>query len=271
MEKRINLELRGRRPQEVKQLDLSGCKTGGELLGLTGDFELLETLDLSNSLLTSLKTFPKLKNLKKVDLSGNGLSKGLEYLSECTNLNYIIINNNRIKELESLLESLKSLENLTHLELNLGNDLPNFTNSEYRAKVFDMLPNLQYLDQEDIDGNDEDEEEPVHVNGNGVLDEEDDLDDGDDELEDEEVELEDEEESDGDEVTTGLETHTMYQPSSLMNDDEEESEEDDNSEEDEEEEDSEEEERESTRGKRSPTGESTRGKKRKLDEDLDGV
>lgn len=265
MEKRINLELRGRQPVEVKHLDLSGCKTGGDMMGLTDEYINLESLDLNNSFITSLKTFPKLKALKKVDLSGNRLTKGLEYLTECTNLNHIIINGNRFKELE-VLEPLKSLPTLTHLELSLS--VPSLTSEEYKRTVFEMLPSLKYLDQEDQDGNYEDEEE--HVNGNGVADEDDDLDDGDDELEEgeEEVDEDDEEESDADEVPPGLD---MFQ-TPLLNDDEEESEDDDASEEDEDlDEDSEEEEEESTRGKRSPT-ESTRGKKRKLDdEDLDAA
>ena len=79
-----------------------------------------------------------------------------------------------------------------------------------------MIPSLLYLDQEDIDGNVEEEEEE-HVNGNGLAEEDDDLDDGDDELEDEEAEVEDEEEeSDVEEgVTSGLDT--LYPNSGLLN------------------------------------------------------
>ena len=141
----------------------------------------------------------------------------------------------------------------------------------YRAKVFSMIPSLLYLDQEDIDGNVEEDEEE-HVNGNGLAEEDDDLDDGDDELEDEEAEVEDEEEeSDVEEgVTSGLDT--LYPNSGLLNHQdygEEEEEEEERSDEDEDLEDSEEEEIESTRGKRSPT-ESTRGKKRKLESEPEG-
>ena len=141
----------------------------------------------------------------------------------------------------------------------------------YRAKVFSMIPSLLYLDQEDIDGNVEEDEEE-HVNGNGLAEEDDDLDDGDDELEDEEAEVEDEEEeSDVEEgVTSGLDT--LYPNSGLLNhQDYEEEEDEERSDEDEDEdlEDSEEEEIESTRGKRSPT-ESTRGKKRKLESEPEG-
>ena len=47
-------------------MDLSACKSGGDILGLTDEFTNLETLDLSNSTITNLKAFPKLENLKKV-------------------------------------------------------------------------------------------------------------------------------------------------------------------------------------------------------------
>ena len=138
----------------------------------------------------------------------------------------------------------------------------------YRAKVFSMIPSLLYLDQEDIDGNVEEDEEE-HVNGNRLAEEDDDLDDGDDELEDEEAEVEDEEEeSDVEEgVTSGLDT--LYPNSGLLNHQDYGEEEEEGSDEDEDLEDSEEEEIESTRGKRSPT-ESTRGKKRKLEPEPEG-
>lgn len=262
MDKRIHLELRGRQPHEVKDLDLSACKSGGDILGLTDEFTNLETLDLSNSTITNLKAFPKLENLKKVDLSGNRLSKGLESLADCTNLRHLTINNNKIKELD-VLEPLKSLQHLTHLELGLEPPPHNLTKEECRTKIFEILPSLQYLDQEDIDGN-EDEDDEEHVNGNGVAEEDDDLDDGDDELDDEEAEVEDEEESEGEVETPGLET--LYQ-TAVLNDDEDDDEEDYDDEDLSEEEESDEE-QESTRGKRSPT-ESTAGKtgkKRRLEE-----
>jgi len=242
-------------------------KTGGDIdiECFNNKFSNLETLDLSNSTITNLRGFPKLKNLKKLDMSNNRLSRGLESLKDCENLTQIILSYNKIKELD-VLEPLGNLKHLTHLELGLGDELP--PEVGYRAKVFSMIPSLQYLDQEDIDGNVEEEEEE-HVNGNGLAEEDDDLDDGDDELEDEEAEVEDEEEeSDVEEgVTSGIDT--LYPSSALLNhhqDYEEEEGSDDDEEEDLE--DSEEEEVESTRGKRSPT-ESTRGKKRKLESEGD--
>ena len=46
--------------------------------GLTEEFCKLEELDLKDSSLTHIKLFPKLPSLKKLDISENRLSKGLE-------------------------------------------------------------------------------------------------------------------------------------------------------------------------------------------------
>ena len=46
--------------------------------GLTEEFGKLEELDLKDSSLTHVKLFPKLPSLKKLDISENRLSKGLE-------------------------------------------------------------------------------------------------------------------------------------------------------------------------------------------------
>jgi len=272
MDKRITLELRGRRPEEVRELDLSGVKTGGDVEGFTDSFTNLETVDFSNSTLTNLRGFPKLKSLKKLDLTNNRLSKGLEHLAGCSCLAYVNLSGNKFKDL-SALEPLGELKQLTHLEVSGLYEDSGLAMEEVRTKVFALLPSLLYFNQEDIDGNEEDEEE--HVNGNGVAEEDDDLDDGDDELEDEEAEVEDDE-SDGEEVTTGLDT--LYPPVGLNGEEDYEEDEDGSEDEDDDLDDSEEEEEEevestrgkrspteSTRGKRSPT-ESTRGKKRKLED-----
>jgi len=253
MDKRINLELRGRQPSKLKELDLSGCKTTGEIEGLNEEFTSLEVLDFSNANITSLKTFPKLPNLLKLDFSGNRLSKGLEYLKECTNLKYLNISSNRIKELEPL-EPLKSLAHLTHLELGLDNWENSKDQQELRQSIFELLPNLQYLDQTDIDGNEEDDDEGI-MNGKGL----DDVSDGDDELEDEEGEEDDDDDEDSDdEDEDGANLSALYDNGDVLEDEEEEDEDynEDASEDDEEEDEVSEPEPE----------QSTRGKKRKLDD-----
>ena len=66
-----------------------------------------------------------------------------------------MLTNNRLKptaELE-ILEPLVSLPNLTHLDLG-DNFVPeeNPERMDARVRIFKKLPNLQYLDGEDIDG-----------------------------------------------------------------------------------------------------------------------
>ena len=50
----------------MKELDLDGVKSGGEINFGEYEFNSLESLDISNSFLTSLKNFPVLPNLKRV-------------------------------------------------------------------------------------------------------------------------------------------------------------------------------------------------------------
>jgi len=169
MDIRIGLELRGKKKSEVTVLDLSNCKTGGEIDGLTEDFSALESLDLQNASLSNIKLFPKLPSLKKLDLSENRLSKGLEVLKDCKNLRNLSLTNNKFKEIETL-EPLKDLQFLTHLDIMEGNE---FEDPDTKTKVFKMLPHLLFLDGVDKDGNDAKSEE------DGEEDEEEDLDDED--------------------------------------------------------------------------------------------
>ena len=57
--------------------------------------------------------------------------------------------NNKITEY-SHLEALKPLENLVQLDLS---ECPVSDKSDYRKKVFELLPKLQILDNKDADGN----------------------------------------------------------------------------------------------------------------------
>jgi len=260
MDKRINLELRGRQPPTLKELDLSGCKTLGEIEGLTEEFTSLEMLDISNSNITTLKNFPKLQNLRKLDLSGNRLSKGLENLKICTNLKHLNISSNRLRELEAL-EPLKSLEHLTHLELETSDYSDTvFSTEACRAKVFGMIPSLQYLDSTDIDGNEEDEDDDGITLTNGIGRIRDDVYGGDDEGE--EDEEEDDDDDDSEEEEDGNNLSALYDANGVAlqdeYDDDDYNEEVSDGEEEEEEEDEEDEDPEPEH--------STRGKKRKLDD-----
>lgn len=111
-------------------------------MGLTDEFANLTRLSLINVGLTSLKGFPKLPKLKKLELSDNRISNGLTYLSEgspnITNLN---LSGNRLKDLETL----KPLEKLPLEVLDLFNNEATSVDN-YREKLFAMIPSLKYLD-----------------------------------------------------------------------------------------------------------------------------
>lgn len=62
MDKRIELELRGRDPSEVTELNLDNCRATA-VTGLTEEFRSLETLSMINVGLTSLKVW-------RMDFSG---------------------------------------------------------------------------------------------------------------------------------------------------------------------------------------------------------
>ncbi|CAD7684965.1 unnamed protein product [Nyctereutes procyonoides] len=118
MDKRIHLELRNTTPSDVKELVLDNCRSiEGKIEGLTDEFEELEFLSTINVGLTSVANLPKSNKLKKLELSDNRNSGGLEVLAEkCPNLKHLNLSGNKIKDL-STIEPLKKLENLKSLDL----------------------------------------------------------------------------------------------------------------------------------------------------------
>ena len=190
---------------QVKELNLDNARAT-QIEGLTDDYVNLESLSLINVGLTTLKGFPKLPKLKKLELSDNRISNGLGALKDCPQLSQLNLSNNKIKDLEAI-EPLKSFDVLTHLDL-FNNDICNM--EDYRTKVFKLLPNLKYLDDADADDNDEaedEESEDGEANGGEDAEEEDDDDDDVDEDEDdgeEDSEEEDEEEDEGEMTLSDL-------------------------------------------------------------------
>lgn len=156
---------------------------------LTDEYCNLEILSLINVGLTSLKGFPQLAKLRKLELSDNRLADGLEKLKGCPNLKTLNLCNNKIADLEAL-EPLKDFKLLETLDL-FSCDITQTEN--YREKVFAMIPSLKYLDgfdrndkekdasdnedecssQGDEDDSDLDEEEDNIVDEDDDLDEED--------------------------------------------------------------------------------------------------
>ncbi|CAD5111866.1 DgyrCDS1132 [Dimorphilus gyrociliatus] len=174
MEKRIELEKRGRKAEDITELTLDDCRATC-IEGLTTEFKNLESLSLINSGLTTLKGFPALPNLLKLELSDNRISSGLEHLKGCPKLSHLNLSGNKLEEIETL-EPLKHLQNLQNLDVF---NCKVTTVEEYRTKVFNLLPQLKYLDGYDRDdeeyeeeGADEDEEEDDDEEAEDVEDEE---------------------------------------------------------------------------------------------------
>ncbi|XP_054431232.1 acidic leucine-rich nuclear phosphoprotein 32 family member E isoform X3 [Pteronotus mesoamericanus] len=111
MKKRINLELRNRAPEEVTQLVLDNCHcVNGEIEGLNDTFKKLEFLSMVNVELSSLAKLPNLNKLRKLELSNNRISGGLEVLAEkCPNLTHLNLSGNKIKDV-SALEALMEMK-----------------------------------------------------------------------------------------------------------------------------------------------------------------
>ncbi|XP_053172208.1 acidic leucine-rich nuclear phosphoprotein 32 family member A isoform X2 [Scomber japonicus] len=208
MKKRIHLELRNRTPSDVKELVLDNCRSNeGKIEGLTDEFEELEFLSTINVGLTTVAHLPKLNKLKKLELSDNRISGGLEVLAaKCPNLTHLNLSGNKIKDL-STIEPLKELGTLKSLDL-FNCEVTNL--NEYRDNVFKLLPQLTYLDGYDKD----DKEAPDSDNevyAEGLDDDEDDEDDeeeydedtapGDEEEEEGEDDEEENEEEDDDDLS----------------------------------------------------------------------
>jgi len=154
MEKRIELERRGRNPAKITELNLDNCKSTS-IVGLTEEFENLEVLSLINVGLTTLKGFPALTSLRKLELSDNRISGGLNALTNLPKLTYLNLSGNKIKDLETL-EALKDMKSLQNLDL-FNCEVSQLEN--YRDKVFSMVPSLIYLDGFDKEDNSEDEDD----------------------------------------------------------------------------------------------------------------
>lgn len=196
MEKRIELEKRGKTPEQIQELNLDNCRSTA-IVGLTEEFVNLESLSLINVGLTSLKGFPKLPNLKKLELSDNRISSGLNLLHGSPKLTHLNLSGNKIKGLDTL-EPLKEFKNLKNLDL-FNCEVTSIDN--YRDRVFELILSLKYLDGYDRDEKEAEDSEADEEDGNEDEEEENEVDgEGDSEEDDEDdVNVDDEEEEDGEE------------------------------------------------------------------------
>lgn len=187
MEKRIALEKRGRPDDQITELILDNCRSTN-IEGLTDSFTALEVLSLINVGLVSLKNFPKLPSLRKLELSDNRVSSGMSHLAGSPKLTHLNLSGNRIKEFDEL-KPLKELKNLEVLDL-FNNEVTMTEN--YRDKIFDLIPSLKYLDGFDKEDAEAPSDEEDEANGGGEGD-------GEEEDDDEDVELDESSDYDDDE------------------------------------------------------------------------
>lgn len=126
---------------QITELNLDNCRSTN-IIGLSDEFTALESLSLINVGLTTLKGFPKLPSLKKLELSDNRISNGLNHLTESPKLTHLNLSGNKVKDYESL-KPLEGFQNLIVLDL-FNNEVTNL--DDYREQIFGMLPSLKYLD-----------------------------------------------------------------------------------------------------------------------------
>jgi hypothetical protein len=114
-------------------------------------FTTLERFCLNQTQLKSLENLPKSDKLEHLELAENQLTGAeLKHLTIYANsLVSLKLANNRVASFEDL-EPLKKLTKLVTLDLE-GNPVTN--KDGYTAKVFEMLPQLQVLDNHDQEGN----------------------------------------------------------------------------------------------------------------------
>uniref|UniRef100_A0A4W5QT33 Acidic leucine-rich nuclear phosphoprotein 32 family member n=1 Tax=Hucho hucho TaxID=62062 RepID=A0A4W5QT33_9TELE len=170
---------------KVQELVLDNCRSNeGKVEGLTEEFVNLEFLSLINVGLFSVSNLPKLGKLKKLELSDNRISGGLDVLAEkLPNLTHLNLSGNKLKDI-STLEPLKKLDSLKSLDL-FNCEVTNL--NDYRESVFKLLPQLTYLDGYDV-------EDREASDSDGEVDGVDDDDDEEDEEEDFDEEDDDDEE-----------------------------------------------------------------------------
>lgn len=199
MEKRLELERRGRNPDQIIDLNLDNARSVN-IVGLTDEYVNLETLSLINVGLTNLKGFPNLPKLKKLELSENRLTNSLNYLIGCPNLQTLTLCGNKIADFEAL-EPLKNFKHLESLDL-FSCEITQTEN--YRSKVFNLIPSLKYLDgfdSEDKEAKDASEMDEASDSDDAEFNEEDsDLDEEDQIVDDEELDEDEDEASDSDEA-----------------------------------------------------------------------
>ncbi|MBN3303802.1 AN32B protein, partial [Amia calva] len=158
---------------QVRELVLDNCRSNeGKIEGLTAEFVNLEFLSLINVGLISVSNLPKLGKLKKLELSDNRISGGLDVLAEkLPNLTHLNLSGNKLKDISTLEPLVRLLPPGPEESLDLFNcEVTNL--NDYRESVFKLLPQLTYLDGYDIEDQ-EASDSDGEVDGDGVDEDED--------------------------------------------------------------------------------------------------
>jgi len=142
-------------PDQVTELVLDTCKAT-KVSGLE-KFSNLKSLTLNGCGLTTLDGFPTLPELRRLELSDNNISEGLEALQDAAlfQLKSLSLAGNKFATLEDL-DPLSSLPNLRDLDLF---NCPVTEVENYRQGLFDIMPNLKHLDGFDVDDNEKEEDD----------------------------------------------------------------------------------------------------------------
>jgi hypothetical protein len=168
----------------------------------------LELLSMNFCKLPALDTaFPASKTLARLELSDNELTAAdLEKLTALKALTELHLNGNKIatvKDLEAL-KNLKALKILMIIETDLSNN-----NENYRAELFELLPQVEIIDGFDRDGqevdldddeSDEDSLDAEDSDEHSGFDSEDDSEDDEDDDEEEDENDEDDSEDDAEDA-----------------------------------------------------------------------
>jgi hypothetical protein len=210
MKARIEHELKGKDCLSMKELNLDSCRDL-KIENLGDNYQNLESLSLINVGLSTLRGFPKLACLKKLELSDNRLSDGMDYLATCPQLTHLNLSGNRIKEVADL-APLANLTSLTNLDL-FNCEVTKLEG--YRGLVFKLLPKLKYLDGFNAEGENEEEDDECLESEDEDIDE-------DDSEEDEEESGDDDDDDDDDEEEDANDVGLSYLAKSNLNDEDEE-------------------------------------------------
>ncbi|KAB7498086.1 Acidic leucine-rich nuclear phosphoprotein 32 family member A [Armadillidium nasatum] len=191
MEARILKEKGDRDVASIKELTLNDCECSN-VSGLTEDWKSLENLKIVNVGLTSLKGFPRLPSLKKLELSRNNLSDGLDALACLPKLEELNLSANTVKDLKAI-QPLAQVNTLKSIKLK-GCDICKVEN--YKEKLFELIPSLELVDGEKKSKESPEENGVGSKNGKHGKGDEEELSDEDDDSIDESEDGEEEDDSD---------------------------------------------------------------------------